>query len=292
MLYNMTTSTGIISNFLENRIAQKALGGPDTGGGVYIPPEDLFVTVYGSINGAEDADTGYEITDGYIPPHARAAFGDILIDNYTLSNSEIINFDETQVDWGTVYGWGLKDSSAGGNLLFWGLFDASIDIPIGQSLRIDAGNLAIKFASPNTTYGGWTSFSANEMLKWFANVGSFDWTVSGTSLALGNNVIVNNTTDNIFSSWTEISTNGTGYTRQLIPRDAWTVPSDGICKNANQIIFTSVATANWGVVSDVVLYDTVDGTHPLFWGHLTTPVTINAGDGFKIATWGLQIQFS
>ena len=65
----------------------------------------------------------------------------------------------------------------------------------------------------------------------------------------------------------------------------------GFANNATTITFNA-PTANWGVVTGFGMYDAYTGGNLLFYGDLTTPKTINNGDGapsFAANTLCIQI---
>jgi hypothetical protein len=82
---------------------------------------------------------------------------------------------------------------------------------------------------------------------------------------------------------TEVS--GGGYARQPVTFNA---PSNGQVTNAADILFP-VATASWGTVTHVGIYDAATGGNLLFSGALTTSKTISANDQLKIAAGSLSI---
>jgi hypothetical protein len=288
----MTTSIGIMSNYLKTTLLNHMLRGIS-----YTMPYGSFhLTSYSSAGGAGDADTGTEKMTGYydlsrvgIPLH-----GGLQVSGSTVSNVSDLSFFEAVSGW-TSYGWGIKDLSVGGNLLFWGLWDIVVPVITGEVLRVGPGNLQINFVNPvmparSSGYSGWTTFSSLAMANWVSSgsVNPFSWTTTGTQLALGRNVTVNNSSDNLFTSWTEVS--GSGYSRQTLLTSAWSVPYDSICSNLNEIVFTDNASESWGAITDVMLYDSTGGS-PIFRGNISTPVTVNRGDGFKIPIGGLEVQF-
>ena len=60
--------------------------------------------------------------------------------------------------------------------------------------------------------------------------------------------------------------------------------------NTNDITFPT-ATANWGIVSGVIICDaaTPSGGNLLMWGELTTSKTVDSGDTFKFNAGDLDI---
>jgi hypothetical protein len=78
---------------------------------------------------------------------------------------------------------------------------------------------------------------------------------------------------------------GGGYTRQLVTFNA---PSNGQVTNATDILFP-VATASWGTVTHIGIYDAPTGGNLLFHGALTANKTISANDQLKIAAGDISI---
>jgi hypothetical protein len=85
---------------------------------------------------------------------------------------------------------------------------------------------------------------------------------------------------------TEVS--GGGYARQSVTFNA---PSNGQVTNAVDILFP-VATASWGTVTHIGIYDAQTGGNLLFHGALTTSKTISANDQLKIAAGDLSISLA
>ncbi len=82
---------------------------------------------------------------------------------------------------------------------------------------------------------------------------------------------------------TEVS--GGGYARQAA---TFSAPSAGATSNAADITFPT-ATANWGTITHVALFDAATGGNMLFWGALTTSKAVNTGDVLKILAGDLDV---
>jgi hypothetical protein len=78
---------------------------------------------------------------------------------------------------------------------------------------------------------------------------------------------------------------GGGYARQPVTFNA---PSNGQVTNASDILFP-VATASWGTVTHIGIYDASTGGNLLFHGVLTTSKTISTDDQLKIAAGDITI---
>jgi len=81
---------------------------------------------------------------------------------------------------------------------------------------------------------------------------------------------------------TEVS--GGSYARQTI---AFTVTGD-TASNSATVTFPA-ATANWGSISHVGIYDASTAGNLLFHGSVTTPKTIETGDTFQVSASNLSI---
>jgi hypothetical protein len=293
----MATSTGIISNYLENRLLNYLFGLPSQS---FTMPTVMYLSLYTSVGGAGDGNTGSELHQSIthieepLRPTIDIAAGALALDGLEIYNTEAIIFEQAVRNWGTVTGWGLMDSPthATGNLLFWGMFDTPVSNPLGNTFKIDIGKLRMIFSQPtwSTPRGGWTIFSSTAMADWVVNGNSIDYLITGANIALGRNVIVDNTTNNLFSSWIEINiATCPSYSRKNIISSNWSTPSDGTISNITEVVFTAQATEAWGSITDVVLYDISTGTKPIFWGHLESPITVLTNDGFAFPIARLSV---
>jgi hypothetical protein len=77
----------------------------------------------------------------------------------------------------------------------------------------------------------------------------------------------------------EVSSVGTGYARQLLPNNktVLTVANNGQVSNVAQINFPA-ATANWGTVVDVAIFDSLTGGNILYDSPQTTAKPYDVGD--------------
>jgi len=82
---------------------------------------------------------------------------------------------------------------------------------------------------------------------------------------------------------TEVS--GGSYARELAGLSA---ASGGASSNAADITFTT-ATANWGTVTHVALYDAITAGNMLMHSILDASKTVNSGDTFKINAGDLDV---
>ena len=109
-----------------------------------------------------------------------------------------------------------------------------------------------------------TSGSATRPTAWYVGLHTADPTDAGTGA--------------------EVSTSGTAYTRKTV---AFTVTND-TASNSGTVTFNA-ATANWGTISHVGVWDAASGGNLLFHGSVTSAKTIETGDTFQISTGNLDI---
>lgn len=84
-------------------------------------------------------------------------------------------------------------------------------------------------------------------------------------------------------SGTEVS--GGAYVRK---QATFAAPSNGVSSNSADITFDQ-ATANWGTVTHIGIYDASTAGNLLYHTPLTSSKTIETGDIFKIATSSLVV---
>jgi len=82
---------------------------------------------------------------------------------------------------------------------------------------------------------------------------------------------------------TEVS--GGSYARQAV---TFSAASDGSITNSADITFPQ-ATADWGTIVAVGLFDASTAGNLLWYGNLTTSKTVNSGDIFKISAGNLTV---
>lgn len=87
---------------------------------------------------------------------------------------------------------------------------------------------------------------------------------------------------------------GGSYARvQVTQADAnWNAPGAGagaaLIDNVNAITFAT-ATANWGTITHVGIFDASTAGNLLMWGALTASKVVNSGDTFRFAAGDLDI---
>jgi hypothetical protein len=87
---------------------------------------------------------------------------------------------------------------------------------------------------------------------------------------------------------------GTGYDRVPITNTTstgWTKATAGIVTNKSVIVFTTNAAADWGTIRCFALLDTSSTAsgNVYFWGDLTSPQTIAAGNIVRFTTGAITL---
>lgn len=92
---------------------------------------------------------------------------------------------------------------------------------------------------------------------------------------------------------TEVS--GGAYARAAVTANTtnWTAASttNGLTDNAGAITFAQ-ATANWGTVTHVAIYDAASAGNLLFWFPLTASQAVNSGQTASFAAGALSVTFA
>lgn len=84
---------------------------------------------------------------------------------------------------------------------------------------------------------------------------------------------------------TGIEVSGGAYARKAITFNA---AANGAVTNSTDVLF-DIATANWGNISHVAIFDALTAGNMLYYGTLTTAKTINSSDQLKIVAGDLSI---
>lgn len=87
---------------------------------------------------------------------------------------------------------------------------------------------------------------------------------------------------------TEVS--GGSYARATVATTSqWSAPgAAGLTDNINDIVFAT-ATANWGTITHVAIFDAITAGNLLFHGALAASKVVNSGDVFKFLAGALDI---
>jgi len=75
------------------------------------------------------------------------------------------------------------------------------------------------------------------------------------------------------------------YIRQTI---SFGIPSNGGASNGSDVIFP-IATASWGTVTHIAIYDAQTAGNMLYYGQLTASKTIASGDQLRVAAGDITV---
>ncbi len=110
------------SDYLENKVLDHILGGPD-----YARPATIYVALFTVAPTADAGTGGTEVTGG--------AYARVAVTNNTTnwpaatggvkSNGTVITFPTATAPWGTLVAFAIYDASTAGNMLFWNVLTAN-----------------------------------------------------------------------------------------------------------------------------------------------------------------------
>lgn len=260
-------TTAVLSNYLENKIIDHVLRNtPYT-----TPGTQVWLALYTA--DPTDADAGTEVTGGsyarqqvtaWDAPAARAT-----------ANTNVITFPQASANWGNVTHIGIRDASAGGNLLFHGPLTTPKTVNTGGNFSIPAGDIDIALNGAFSTYLSHALLS--HVLRNTA------YTSPGTSVYLA----LHTADPTVDGSGAECT--GGSYARMQV--SAWDAASDGATQNTNIVNFPA-STGAWGTVTHTALRDALTLGNLLFFGALGASFVHASGDGVQWAAGALDVAVS
>lgn len=232
-------------------------------------------SVYVGLFTAAPSDTGggTEVTGGsYARVQVTAGF--TVTSGGSASNTSDVSFPSATADWGTVTHFGVFDASSAGNLLLWGALTESRIVNNGSQVKFLAGELQFDHT------GGLTDYSEGKILNRVLNAQSqTQWpTISSVYLALFT-VSPDDT-----GGGTEVT--GGSYERKQVTA-GFTVSNGDATNTADQAFVQ--ATANWGTVVAVGIFDASTSGNLLWYGALTESRTVNSGGQAKFLAGELDL---
>lgn len=79
------------------------------------------------------------------------------------------------------------------------------------------------------------------------------------------------------------------YARKVTAGADWAAAAAGAIANANDITFIECATANWGTIVGIGIWDAVSGGNMIFWMPLDDNRIINIGSTFRLPAGDIDI---
>lgn len=123
-----------LSDYMENKIIEVMRATAFTAAAAYVA---LYTT------DPTDADIGTEVTGG---SYARELAGLSVASGGASSNAADITFTTATASWGTVTHVGLRDALTLGNLYMHSPLDVSKTVGLGDTFKINAGELDVTMA--------------------------------------------------------------------------------------------------------------------------------------------------
>ena len=138
-----------------------------------------------------------------------------------------------------------------------------------------------------------TDYFEGKTLEALSTLGTLNFATGAVTAGSGGYIGLLTAAPSDSASGTEVSTSGTAYGRVQVgdtgqgefTGSAGSVSNDAEFKWAD-------ATADWGTITHVGLYDASTGGNLLVYGTLQAPVEILNGDIFKIPASGFTIQMN
>ena len=132
--------SGSLSDYLEAKLADGVLGGPD-----FTHPATVWLALF-TVTPA-DAGGGTECTGG---SYARASTANNSTNwpaatgtSTVKANGTAITFPTATAAWGTVVAWALFDAVTAGNLLFWGAVGTAKAVGINDTPNFPIGAITL-----------------------------------------------------------------------------------------------------------------------------------------------------
>lgn len=125
-----------ISNFLKNKMLDKAIGGVD-----FVPASSLWLRAYTTPLNASGVGTELA-SNGYAPlefPNNSTNFPNAV--NGAKSNNVRFDFEPAEENWDLIESFGFWDAESGGNLYFYQNLAEPVQVNETQNLYFDSGDI-------------------------------------------------------------------------------------------------------------------------------------------------------
>lgn len=195
-----------------------------------------------------------------------------------------VTFNQASGSWGTVSHWAICDNITygSGNVLATGAFTTSKSIVNGNTPSVADAEIEVEF-----TTGGISTFLAHELLDHAFNNASYSR--PDTYAGLWTSALADGSDGDTAG---EVS--GGSYARELIDENGGSSPTwgtvsagTGTISNAAEVAFTE-ATASWGTVSYMGIFDALTSGNLLFYADITDQA-VASGDTASFPTGDIDI---
>lgn len=248
---------GSLANFIENEMLDHIFKV-----GSYSPP----ATVYVGLSTADPGDDGGGLAEPSGNNYTRKAITFAAASSRAIAQTGVVTFNQATGSWGTISHWALFDASTSGNMMAHGSFAASKTIASGNTPSIASGGIVITVSA-----GGFFTSYVNSIL---------DWLFRAQTLTVPTNIYVaaSTTAPNDTGNVTEPGAGA--YAR--VQMNTWATASGGATSNSAAITFPE-ATASWGSIVGLALYDAITSGTPIAYGSITS-TAIDTGDTLEVPT--------
>lgn len=212
---------------------------------------------------------GVEVSAGsYARVAVTSSFGSAA--SGKISNTAAITFATAASDWGEITHYGIFDAASSGNLLLLVPFKTTRTVKLGSALRLDVGQAEISVST--ALPAGVSVTVANAILNHALGKTQLSTPPAAVYVAF------------LTSPTTEVV--GGSYGRTGL---AYGTPSSGLIANTGTA--TRTATAAWGTITHIAIYDALTGGNQLFIMALPSPISVANADSVSIAAGALVMGF-
>jgi hypothetical protein len=240
-------------------------------------------TVYGRLFTADPGEAGSLTAEVGAGDYAAQAIPFGAAASGQISSSAALNFNSTPaVSWGTPTFLGFATAASGGSLITRAPLVPAQPIGVGAPLSIPAGDVQVIYR-PGSDRRRLTIYTATRLADQLFRAQTVVWP-STIYLALLKEIPAPDGTGG-----DEVATSGTDYTRKSFVMAAAVGDRIG---NASAVTFTTAASAAYGTVKAVAVYDAATSGNMLAYTELDGAKIINAGNPVAIdadkAFWTLD----
>ena len=271
-----------------NAFTGQAITPPGTAGTVYLGLSTNEPSIDGTGFTEPDSASGYVRQEILVDTSAWSTPASRLIQN--LNN--IIFPDVTTTDWEQIVSVGIFEAATGGvPIAFCGINMPRI-IKVGNGAYIPAGAGKFRMSKVSGTTTGLEY--ANALLNVFRGVSpqilTHVWLAVGSSIPSVTNDVVNigELSSSLGYERVKIEANSTNF-GITSPRTLKNLKEIRFVKEASLPLLDSQADSDWPVLKSFALYNTANGTSPLYFGLLQKDAVVYAEDILRVAPQKLVV---
>jgi hypothetical protein len=270
---------GSITDFLENELLDHVFNAS------YTPPSNLYLCLCTS--DPTDAATGASMNEvSNANNYARAAIDFGTAASRSVTQNGAVTFNQASGSWGTVSHWAICDSNTygSGNVLATGAFTTSKSIVSGNTPSVADAEIVISYSA-----GEISDYLALELLDHAFN--NLSYTAPDTYVGLCTATI-----DDSDDGDTVTEVSGGSYAREQVnvnggSSPTWDLAASGLVDNTHEVAFTE-ATASWGTVTSVGIFDAATSGNLLFYDNTMTDQAVASGDTASFPAGDLDISMT